>query len=109
MSHRKPNQWPFSRSRTALISEADTLFAQAKHYVAKAEVYPPPHWFHRRAADTFFEAAQRYQEAGLGLMAKVLFGYAKDCYARNGQAERASQCGDLVKTLAVHWGRCADE
>ena len=104
MAHRRPHQWPFSRSRTALIVEADTLFAQAKHYVAKAEVYPPPHWFHMRAAQTFEEAATRYREAGLGLMAKVLYGYAQDCYGRNGQPEESARCEALVNSVPVLWG-----
>lgn len=104
MSHRSPQQWPFSRSRTALIAEADNLFAQAKHYVAKADVYAPPHWFHRRAADTFAEAAERYHEAGLGLMAKVLYGYAQDCFSRNGQPERSSRGADLADSVTVYWG-----
>ena len=94
----------FIRNRAALIADADNWFALAKEYVAKAEVYEPPHWFHRRAADTFTEAAQRYQEAGLGLMAKVLYGYAQDCYSRNRQPERASECADLATTLPVYWG-----
>lgn len=104
MAHRRPHKWPFSRGRTALIADADNLFAQAKHYVAKAEVYAPPHWFYRRAAQTFEEAAQRYQEAGLGLMAKVLFGYAKDCYSRNGLPEESARCEALATTVHVYWG-----
>lgn len=97
-------RFPFVRNRTRLVAEADTLLAQAKHYVSKAEVHRPPHWFHLRAAHTFEEAAQRYQEAGLGLMAKALLGYAEDCYRRNGLPEDSSRCAELATSLPIYWG-----
>ena len=102
MAHRRRNQWAFSRSRKALIVEADRLFAQAKSLVAYAEVTPPPHRFWGRAAHAFEDAANHYREAGLGVMARVLYGYASDCFGQDEQADASARCRSLAESVPTY-------
>ena len=103
MAYRRRQQQPFRQSRKKLIAEAEILFAQAKHYVAEASVYATRHWFWMRAASTFEEAAGLYREAGLGGMARILYGYASDCFTTDGKPEHASRCKALAEAVPVCW------
>lgn len=100
---------PANRSRRTLIIEADCLFAQAKSLVASAQVSLTPHRFWRRAAQTFEDAANHYREAGLGVMARVLYGYASDCFGEDGRAEESSRCKTLAESVQTDWEVPTDE
>lgn len=92
-----------------MIAEADNLFAQAKHYVANASVYSPPHWFWMRSGSCFEEAASQYREAGLGGMARILYGYAADCFDKQGMIEGSVRCRALADAVPVFWEGASDE
>ena len=98
-----------TRSRRVLIDEADRLFAKAEAITAKARVHKSIGTLWCRAALEYERAAHRYHEASLGLMARVVYGYAADCFGQASRPEDSARCGKLAAALPAYWEEASDE